>query len=151
MFIIGRHRRSVFFCVLMAFGAATVLACAADSSAPPATDSGISPVPSEQEQTSGIRGKVLRGPVAGGPLTENAPSEAPFSATFSVRDTEGNEVARFRSDEEGSFELLIAPGDYLIVADASSPVFRPEEQPQPVTVPAGEIVELTLRFDTGMR
>ena len=94
---------------------------------------------------------MLRGPLAGGPLTENQPSEGPFSATFYVRDREGTEVARFRSDEEGSFELFIAPGEYLIVPEASAPVFRPEGQPQAVTVPAGEVVDVTLRFDTGMR
>lgn len=149
MFTTALYKRAVFFRILLVVGATAVLACAADSAAPRAADSGLSPVPSEQ--TSGIRGKVLRGPLAGGPQTANAPSEAPFQATFYVRDRDGNEVTRFQSDEEGSFELLIAPGDYLIVAEASAPVFRPEEQQQAVTVPAGQIVELTLRFDTGMR
>ena len=151
MFIVTLNERAVFFRALSMFGAAAILACAADSGTPRAADSGLSPSPSGQEQTSGIRGRVLRGPLAGGPLTENAPSEAPFSATFYVRDPDGNEVTRFQSDEDGVFELLIAPGDYVIVAEPSAPVFRPEQQPQAVTVPTGQIIELTLRFDTGMR
>jgi hypothetical protein len=150
MFMIMLCKQSVFLSVYLIAGAA-VCACAADSSGPPAADSALSVAPSGDEQTSGIRGRVLRGPLAGGPLTENQPSEAPFSATFYVRDQEGNEVARFQTDEEGAFELQISPGDYVIVPEASAPVFRPEQQPQAVTVPEGEVVELTLRFDTGMR
>ncbi len=93
----------------------------------------------------------MRGPVMPGPQVGDDPGWAPLQAMFFVNDADGNEVARFESDEEGAFELLLAPGDYVIVPEPSAPVFRPAEQPHAVTVPEGEIVELVLRYDTGIR
>ena len=133
--------------------AATPNVEAEDVNTTPAGDVEAAPPvePAAQRQSSGIRGKVLRGPLAGGPLVGDQPDEAPFRATFIVTDGDGNEVGRFQSDDDGSFELALAPGDYVIVPEASAPVFRPEQQQQAVTVPEGEMVELTLRYDTGMR
>ena len=91
-------------------------------------------------EESGIEGQVLRGPVSPGPQVEGQPSEEPFSATFHVLDGEENEVARFDSDEEGLFQILLAPGDYTIVPDESAPILRPNRQRKRVTVPEGEIV-----------
>ncbi len=104
-----------------------------------------------QEQTSGIKGKVLRGPVKPGPQTENEPDELPFRALFHVRDMEGNEVGRFESNDDGEFEIVLAPGDYLIVPDETAPLMAPTIQAHRVEVPEGEVVEVTLRFDTGIR
>ncbi len=106
---------------------------------------------SAQEQTSGIKGKVFRGPVRPGPQTETEPDELPFRALFHVRDTEGNEVGRFESNDDGEFEIVLAPGDYLIVPDETAPLMAPTNQAHKVEVREGEVVEVTLRFDTGIR
>jgi hypothetical protein len=160
--ITDRLRECVLTTVFLTLGAVSLAACATD--APTVRDAetaaGSSTVanaaegserPSPAAQSSGIKGVVLRGPLAGGPLVEGRPSEAPFKAKFFVDDTDGNRVAEFDSDDEGRFELDLPPGDYVIVPEPNAPVFRPAEQPQAVTVPEGRVVELTLRYDTGMR
>ena len=99
---------------------------------------------------SGVRGTVLWGPVKPGPTRVGQSDEAPLSATFLVF-TAGQQVARFKSDKQGNFELLLPAGDYTIVPDKSTPVPAPHNQIKTVTVPADGFAEVTLSFDTGMR
>jgi len=102
-------------------------------------------------ENTGIRGQVLMGPVTPGPQREGEPDEAPFSALFHVLDDEDVEVARFESDEDGRFEVALAPADYTIVPDTSAPIMNPTRQRHEVTVPQEDYAEVTLRFDTGLR
>lgn len=99
---------------------------------------------------SGIIGRVLRGPVEPGPTIAGESDEAPFRAVFHVMDS-GREVARFESDEQGRFKVVLPPARYTIVPDESAPILFPHQQTKDVTVPAGDYREVTLRFDTGMR
>jgi len=114
----------------------------------PGAHCSASPVGGED---SGIQGQVLRSPVQPGPQMEGQPSQEPFSAIFHVLDALENEVVQFESDEEGRFRVLLVRGKYTIVPDASAPILNPVRQRRDVTVPDGEIVEVTLRFDTGLR
>ena len=116
-----------------------------------ASGSEVAPQPSQDQQASGIKGKVLRGTVRPGPQTGTEPAERPFRALFHVRDMEGNEVASFESNDEGEFEIELQPGEYLIVPDETAPLMAPANQAQKVEVPEGAVVEVTLRFDTGIR
>jgi len=106
-------------------------------------------VPASADET-GIRGKVLRGPVRGGPVTLGQSHEAPFRASFSVLDPD-RKVTRFESDEKGCFEVLLPPGEYVIVPDKSAPILFPQRQGKEVTVPEDGFARVTLKFDTGMR
>lgn len=99
---------------------------------------------------TGVRGTVLWGPVKPGPARVGQSDEAPFHATFIVFAAE-RQVARFKSDKSGKFELLLPAGDYTIVPDKSTPIPAPQSQTKSVTVPADGFAEVTLRFDTGMR
>ena len=99
---------------------------------------------------TGIRGTVLWGPVHGGPARLGQSDEAPLSATFHVLDSE-HEVARFKSDGKGNFEVLLSAGDYTIVPDKSTPIPAPQSQTKKVTVPEDGFAVVTLRFDTGLR
>jgi len=98
---------------------------------------------------TGIRGTVLWGPVRPGPERLGQSDEAPLSAHFVVL-AAGCEVARFKSDPKGNFEVVLPPGDYTIVADKSTPIIGPQRKKKKVTVPADRFIEVTLRFDTGM-
>jgi hypothetical protein len=100
---------------------------------------------------SGIKGKVLRGPAYPGPEIEGEPNEAPFRAAFHVLDSEEDKVARFESDEEGRFKVLLPPGRYTIVPDRSAPIPFPQRQKKEVTVPKDGFADVTLTFETGMR
>lgn len=148
----GRNKRRLLFVAFGVFMAAAMAACATEAADRATVDSSATGTAApQQEPASGIKGKVLRGPVVGGPIVGEEPADAPFAATFHVTDRQGNEMVQFRSDDEGAFEVHIAPGDYLIVPDDTAPVITPAQQQQAVTVPDGEMVEVTLRFDTGIR
>lgn len=99
---------------------------------------------------TGITGKVLRGPTVPGPTIVGESDEAPFQASFHVLAT-NKVVARFESDENGNFKVLLPPGEYTIVPDASAPILFPKRQTRDVTVPEDGFADVTLRFDTGMR
>ena len=99
---------------------------------------------------TGVRGMVLWEPVKPGPATVGQSDEAPLSATFTVFAGEC-QVARFKSDKKGNFEVLLPSGDYTIVPDKSTPIPAPQSQTKTVTVPADGFAVVTLRFDTGMR
>lgn len=99
---------------------------------------------------TGIKGTVLWGPVRPGPTSVGQSDEAPFQATFIVLAVE-RKVAQFKSDKKGNFEVLLPLGDYTIVPDKSTPIPAPQSQKKSVTVPADGFIEVTLRFDTGMR
>ena len=73
-----------------------------------------------------------------------------LAATFLVLAAE-REVARFESDKKGYFELLLPAGDYMIVPNIGTPIPAPQSQGKPVSVPTDGFIEVTLRFDTGMR
>lgn len=99
---------------------------------------------------TGIMGTALRGPVEPGPAQVGQSDEAPFRALFEVR-ASGKVLARFESDENGYFRILLPPGEYAIVPDVSAPIPYPSRQTKHVTVPQDGFANVTLRFDTGMR
>ena len=100
---------------------------------------------------TGVRGVVLRGPVAPGPEPVGGASEAPFAALFHVLDRSGAEVARFQSDGEGRFEVALREGMYEVVPDDSAPLLDPAGQRRDVTVPEDGYADVVLHFDTGLR
>ncbi len=110
--------------------------------------------PSRQDQErvdTGVMGQVLRGPVAPGPERVGSADEEPFSALFHVLNGNEVEVTSFESDEEGRFEVALAPGNYIVVPDESAPILFPTRQRREVTAPEEGYVEVVLRFDTGLR
>lgn len=109
----------------------------------------MSAIPVSASET-GIRGVVLWGPVRPGPTRLGQSDEAPLRATFVVHAGK-HEVAQFKSDKKGKFEVLLPAGNYTIAPVKGTPMPSPQNQVKAVTVPAGDFVEVTLRFDTGMR
>lgn len=99
---------------------------------------------------SGIKGKVLWGPVKPGPSTVGQSDEAPLSASFTAMDTD-KKVTHFKSDKQGNFVVYLPAGKYTIVPDRSKPALFPGKQEKYVTVPDGCFAEVTLRYDTGMK
>ncbi len=100
---------------------------------------------------TGIRGKVVMGPTRPGPAVQGQEYEAPFSASFHVLDVDDKAVARFESDENGRFTVLLPPGKYTIVPDASIPNPLIRRQRKTVTVPEDGFTDVALKFDSGMR
>jgi len=99
---------------------------------------------------TGVRGVVLAGPQcpveqAGSPCPDEPMSYIEVRAT-----ADGSIVATGRTDDEGRFELLLPPGDYVIeaVLPAGGP---PSAKPTNVTVPERGFSQVTVLVDTGIR
>jgi len=95
-------------------------------------------------------GLVTRGPTE--PVCRpSVPCEAPFAAGFTVT-RNGVPVASFRSGADGRFRVpLPAGGTYRVVPGADAPLLAPGSQAREVTVHAGQVNEVELQFDTGIR
>ena len=100
---------------------------------------------------TGITGQVLMGPIVPGPEVPGQINEAPFSALFSVLNSENNAVASFKSDDNGNFAVLLSPGEYTIILDPSAPILFPGQQPKSAIVPETGFADVILVFDTGIR
>lgn len=98
---------------------------------------------------TGLVGTVVRGPVQ--PVCRvDLPCDAPFSASFAVQ--QGDRVAgTFRSDSQGHFEVLLAPGMYVVFPDPDAPIISPRAQTKEVVVGPNGLTSVLLHFDTGIR
>jgi hypothetical protein len=99
--------------------------------------------------TTGLTGIITRGPITPVCMV-NQSCDAPFSAHFSVRQG-SRTVATFQSDSTGAFVVLLAPGNYTVVAGNDAPVISPSSQSKPVTVGPSGLTYVQLSFDTGIR
>ena len=112
--------------------------------------SGTTPVP-----PSGIKGTVILGPtcpVSGDPGSFNPVPEAcltPYAAQMVVLDDENKVVAHIASGADGTFQVDVAPGDYIVTP--SSTDSYPIAQPVSVTVVPGQYVTVQINYDTGIR
>lgn len=98
--------------------------------------------------TTGLVGTVRRGPIT--PVCQvGVPCDAPFSAGFEVLLGQ-IAVTRFQSDSAGRYQVLLAPGTYVVVPDPNAPIF-PKGQTRQVTVGPVGMTPLDLEFDTGIR
>jgi len=104
---------------------------------------------------SGIKGNVILGPtcaVQGDPGSFNPVPEAcltPYAAQMVVLDDENKVVAHIQSSGDGTFQVDVAPGDY-IVTPATTDSY-PIAQPVSVTVVPGQYVTVQINYDTGIR
>ncbi len=95
-------------------------------------------------------GIVTRGPTE--PVCRpSVPCDAPFSAGFTVT-RNGVPVSSFRSGADGRFRVALpAGGTYLVVPGPDAPLPAPGSQAREVAVRAGQMNEVALQFDTGIR
>jgi hypothetical protein len=102
------------------------------------------------EASSGIRGTVVSGCVQPPPPLPACP-ERPLSAQQRVLSAEGGaeQVAEFRSGEDGSFEVELQPGRYVIEA-VPNQGFVGRLQPTEVDVEESRFTRVRLFYDTGL-
>ena len=111
------------------------------------------PIPTAA-QPSGIRGTVLLGPTC--PTGEEPGAHDPvpcvtaYAAQLVVLDSEGGRVARVTSGNDGTFQVDLAPGDYVVTPATGAETY-PIAQPVSVTVQPGTYVEVEINYDTGIR
>lgn len=99
--------------------------------------------------STGLTGVVLRGPVA--PVCQTGtPCDVPFSAAFTVVQN-ARTVARFHSDDDGRFTVMLPAGVYSVVPSPDAPIISPQSQAKTVTVQPAGLTDVRLEFDTGIR
>ena len=98
---------------------------------------------------SGIRGRVLIGPQCPVEQEGSPCPDKPFEGTVQVSTESGRPVDSVKSDRNGSFEIELEPGTYVLtVAGLEGPTFA---KPITVTVRTGQMTAVTVLVDTGIR
>ena len=100
------------------------------------------------EAVSGIEGRVTIRPVR--PVErKGASNERAYQAKIRVLDASGHEVAMVESDAEGRFRVPLSPGSYVLRPE--SPGRYPRASEQRVVVRPGDMTDVAIVYDSGMR
>jgi Carboxypeptidase regulatory-like domain len=99
--------------------------------------------------TSGIRGRALSGPQCPVQTEGSACPALHWEGTVVATDQQTGEEFTAETNENGRFELPLAPGTYEVSIDSESP--PPFAKPQTVVVEPGAFTEITVAVDTGIR
>lgn len=100
---------------------------------------------------SGLEGHAWVGPMC--PVVQegvDCPDRA-LEADLEILDSNGGVTARLRSDEDGTFRIALAPGDYLLTVARPDEAGLPFASPIPFHVPEGVWTLLDAHFDSGIR
>jgi hypothetical protein len=100
-----------------------------------------------------IDGRAMAGPVC--PVARIPPdpgcADRPVpGATVIIRDASGAEVGRATTDPNGRFSIQLPPGTYEVAGDRQAGLLGGPSSVT-TTVEAGQHVEVTLSYDTGIR
>jgi hypothetical protein len=127
---------------LAALTSTTALACGS-SSAVPATAT-----TQAAQGASGISGRVLLSPTC--PVQGTGQTcERGYQTTIAIYTAAHQRfVKTFRSERNGAFRVVIAPGRYVLTATQGS---VPRLMPSTVTVRRGRFTSITLVVDSGIR
>jgi hypothetical protein len=100
---------------------------------------------------SGITGKALVGPMC--PVMregEECPDQ-PYQATITVNSIEGRKIVQFQTDEQGNFNVPLAPGEYILYPETPEGVPFPFADEQRFVVLPGEFTRIIVLYDSGIR
>jgi hypothetical protein len=109
------------------------------------------PVISTPAASSGIEGRVTKGPVCPGPIRIGATEcqDQPYQANLTVLDANNNPITQFQSDRVGYFKIPLKPGTYILHPESGNPL--PIAPDQTLVVMDGQFTQLTIQYDTGIR
>ena len=98
---------------------------------------------------SGIEGQVLLGPMC--PVVQQGQEcpDQPYPATLTVNSLNRVPIAQFQSDEQGRFQVMLAPGEYILHPE--SPNGLPFAGDQSFIVETGHYTQITVHYDSGIR
>jgi len=108
-----------------------------------------SPVSTPATPASGIRLTATMGPTCPGPERPGQVCTQPYEGLFVVTDNAGAEVARVTTDQNGQAAIDLPPGDYTLTPKIEGRF--PSGAPTAVTVLSGQVVEVSVELDTGIR
>jgi hypothetical protein len=99
--------------------------------------------------SSGITGIIMLGPTC--PVQRiGEVCERPYAATVVVKSA-GSEITRFTSGDDGRFTVELPPGTYELEPLTEGGAMLPRGAPQTVVVQAGQLTNVTITYDTGIR
>ena len=124
-----------------------------EAGSPVPSDAWPSPGSGDISSGTGIRITAVAGPVC--PVEKFPPDPvcAPkpvANATVSITDANGGDQGTFLTDTTGQAVIGLAPGSYTVTAQGAAG-FMNGPEPQQVTVEDGQVTEVTLTYDTGIR
>lgn len=97
---------------------------------------------------SGIQGEVILRPVS--PVERPGMSnQRPYQAMIGVTNEAGQAVAEVRSSPDGRFEIILAPGTYVL--HPKSGAMYPQARDQTVLVTRDRITPVRIVYDSGIR
>lgn len=98
---------------------------------------------------SGVEGQVFIGPMC--PVVQEGQEcpNQPYQAALTVLSPNGRKIVQVRTDEEGKFEIPLAPGEYILHPE--SPNGLPFGSDQNFVVEAGRFTDIVVNYDSGIR
>lgn len=100
---------------------------------------------------SGITGVVLIGPMCPVMIEGQECPDQPYQATLTVNNLEGREIVQFQADENGNFNVPLAPGEYILYPETPPGKPYPIADEQHFIVLPGEFTRITVLYDSGIR
>ena len=99
--------------------------------------------------TSGVEGQVFIGPVC--PVVQEGQECADrlYQATLIVNNSNGREIVKVQTDEQGRFKIPLEPGEYILHPE--SPNVMPYAAEQVFVVEAGKFTQVNITYDSGIR
>ena len=107
----------------------------------------VTPVPAD----SGIAGKVLVGPMCPVMIEGQECPDQPYQATLTVKSLDGRQIIQFQTDEQGSFSIPLAPGEYILHPETPDDAPLPYADEQRFIIAPGEYTRLIVQYDSGIR
>lgn len=105
----------------------------------------------QNQGVTGIEGVITISPVHPGPARVGMSESAPVAkVTFEVKNQTGGTVGSFTTDDQGRFQISLAPGHYTVARADGKPrlgYFGPFD----ADVAAGKMTQVEWRCDSGMR
>jgi hypothetical protein len=106
------------------------------------------PTPAPTGKT-GITGQVFLAECQGDQIAADCFSQEPYQATLILYDGKMEEIARVLTAEDGTFEYELEAGLYFLHPESLSQY--PIATDYQFTVVAGELTEITVIYDSGVR
>lgn len=105
--------------------------------------------PASTSTTSGVEGQVFIGPVC--PVVQEGQecADRPYQATLVVNNSNGREIVKVQTDEQGRFKIPLEPGEYILHPE--SPNVMPYAAEQVFVVEAGKFTQVNITYDSGIR
>jgi hypothetical protein len=107
------------------------------------------PTQAPADAQQGINGQAVIGPTCPVMSDDDSCPNKPHQATVDVLDSSGQLVTRFQTQADGTFKVVLPPGNYVLQGVSEGRL--PRTPRLDVSVQTGRFTQVTLSFDSGIR